>query len=42
MPKLHCYVSDVIADQLKHKAEQSQTNVPKYLADLIEKDLKTQ
>ena len=42
MPKLHCYVSDVIASQLQHKTEQSQTSVSKYLADLVEKDLKTQ
>ena len=42
MPQLHCYVPDVIADQLQHKAEQSHTSVSKYLADLIKKDLKTQ
>ena len=39
MQLLHCDVSDALAEQLKHKAEEAQVSVSEYLAELIKKDV---
>ncbi len=40
MSQLHCYVPDEMAKKLQAKAEQAHLSVSKYLALLIERDVK--
>lgn len=42
MPQLHCYVSDDLAKRLQEKAEQAHLSVSKYLAVLVEREVKNQ
>ncbi len=42
MSQLHCYVPDDVAKKLQEKAEQAHLPVSKYLAQLIERDVKNQ
>ncbi len=42
MPQLHCYVPDELAKRLQKKAQESHLSVSKYLALMIEKQVKNQ
>ncbi len=42
MSQLHCYVNDELAKRFQEKAEQSNLSVSKYLAVLVEREVKNQ
>ena len=39
MAQLHCYVPDLVAEQIKQKAERAQLSVSKYLSQLVKRDV---
>lgn len=42
MSQLHCYVNDELAKRFQKKAEQAHLSVSKYLATLVEREVKNQ
>lgn len=39
MPQLHCYVSDDLAQQVQHRADQAGQSVSRYLADVLKQNV---
>ncbi len=42
MSQLHCYVNDELAKRFQMKAEQAHLSVSKYLATLVEREVRNQ